>query len=84
MEIAVHEIGSESRMLVGDRRPDEPPSMDAGDVQAVHEPGDPLAGDREAGLGEIRPDPWYPVCPPTAGMGLADLGRKGGVRELPC
>jgi hypothetical protein len=84
MEIAIDEIRSESRMLVGDRRPDEPAAVDAGDVQGAHEPSDALAGDCEACLGEICPDPRHAVCPAAAGMGAADLVGQGGIREFPC
>jgi hypothetical protein len=39
-------------VLVGDRRADEPAAVDAGEPVAPHEPGDPLARDPVAGLGQ--------------------------------
>ena len=84
MEIAVHEIGRDVSMLIGDRRPDKPAAVDAGDVQGSHEAGDALAGDREARLDEICPDPGHAIRPAAAGMEAADLGGQGGIRELPC
>jgi hypothetical protein len=44
-----------------------------------HEPGDPLARDPVAGLGEVGVDTGHPVRAPAPGVGAPDLGRQGGV-----
>jgi hypothetical protein len=84
MEVAVHKIRSQVGMLVGDRRPDKPPPVDAGDVLGSHEPSDTLAGDAQTGLRKIRPDPRHAVCLAAAGVAAADLDGEGGVGDLPC
>ena len=71
-------------MLVGDGRADEPTPVDAGDVQSSHEPGDALAGDAQAGLRKVRPDPRHAVRAPAPCVKAADLGGEGSIGELMC
>ncbi len=71
-------------MLVADRRADEAAAVDAREVVGAHEPGDPLARDVAARLGEVRPDPGHAVRPAAAGMEAPDLGGQLRVRALPC
>ncbi len=88
-EVAVDEVGEGRRVLVADRRADEPAAVDAREVVAPHEPRDPLAGHVVAGLGEVGLDPGHAVRPAAAGVGAPDLrgssaserSRADGPRE---
>ena len=80
-EVAVDEVGEGRRVLVADRRADEPAAVDAREMVAPHEPGDPLARDVVAGLGEVGADAGHAVRPAAAGVGAPDLRGQGRVGD---
>ena len=73
--------GKGAACLVADRRAHEAAAMDAREMLGPHEPGDPLARDVEAGVGEVGVDPGHAIRPPAAGVGAPDLRGQGGVGE---
>ena len=80
-EVPVDEVGEGRRVLVADRRAHEAATMDAREMLGPHEPGDPLARDAVARLGEVGVDPRHAVRPAAAGVGAPDLRSQGGVGE---
>ena len=80
-EVAVDEIGEGLGILVADRRAHEPPAVDAREMVAPHQPGDPLARDVVPGLGEVGVDPGHAVRPAAAGVGAPDLRRPAPRRS---
>lgn len=82
-EVAVHEIGERCRVLVADRRADEPAAMDAREMVTPHQPRDPLARDVEARVREVGVDAGHPVRAAARGVGAADLRGQCGVRAFP-
>jgi len=83
-EVALDEVRERGGVLVADRRAHEPSAVDACEPVPAHEPGDPLARDMSAHLGQVLPDPGHAVCASAPDMEASDLGSKLGVGELTC
>jgi hypothetical protein len=58
--------------------------MDACEVVTSQEPGDPLAADVVAGLGEGRRGHGYAVCPAAPDVRAPDLRGQFRLRALSC
>ena len=82
-EVAVDEVGNgsacSSRIVVRTKRRRWTPAR----WSCPHQPGDPLARDVVAGLGEVGVDPGHAVRPPAAGVGAPDLRAPGRRRSAP-